>query len=182
MDEGNWHLSVFDCDFMDLHNLLNDSVSEHLHRYLSNHLSRNSSLSLNNFRDFFLDNYLNSSISFGNLYLFDNLNLRLININLFDNFYLSDNWNLSNNLDYLQVRHFNSDYFFNESWHLDNFLYYPWYGHYLLYYSLNFNNSWNFHNFLYNLFNNNSFDLYYLSLGDYRNRNLNTHLLDYFLA
>lgn len=99
--KGNRNLTIFYCDLMNFNYFLNDSISKHFYWNLSDNLSWNFSLNLYCFGYLFLDNYLNYFIFFCNLNVLDNLYFWLININLFNYFYLSNYRDLSDNLNYL---------------------------------------------------------------------------------
>lgn len=98
LHKWNQDLPVFNSYFVNLNYFLNNSVFEHFHRNLSYDLSWNSSFSLYNFRNLFFYDYLYNFFLLNNFYIFDYLNLLLVDIDIFYNLYLSNHWDLSDNL------------------------------------------------------------------------------------
>ncbi len=93
--ERNNNLSVFDCNFMNLHYFFYDSVSKDFDWNLSDNLCWNSSFHLNLSRYLFLHNEFNRLLSFDNLNFFYILNDRPFNNHFFNYLYLFYSWHLS---------------------------------------------------------------------------------------
>jgi hypothetical protein len=167
---------------MNLNCLFYDSVSEHFYWDLSYNLSWNSPLSLYYFWYLFFYNYLNNFFFLSNFDILYNLDFGLVNIDIFDDFYLSYYWDLSDDLYDLQIGNFNSYYFLDQSWHLYNLFNYSRDSNNFLYYFLHLNYSRNLNDFLYYFLYYNSLNFNNLFLGDYRDWHFNFHLFNNFLS
>lgn len=163
---------------MNLYNLFNNSVSEHLNWNFLDYFCWNSSFNLNFLWNFFFDDQLDRFFFLNNfnlLYVFDNW---LLYNHFSDNFYFLNNWNFSDYFNNLKTRNLHSHNFLNNSWNFNNFLNNSWYWHDFFNDFLDFDNLWHFNHLFNDLFNDDSFYLDDFLFNDDRNRDFNLNLSD----
>jgi hypothetical protein len=177
-DKWNRDFSVFDSNLVNLHDFLNNSISENFNRYLPQNLNRDRSLDFNLHNSISFDNDMNNLLSFNDFNLLDVLDNWDFDGYFHYLLYLSDDWNLSNYLHDLEDWCFNDHDLFDYSWHLHYLLDDSWHDYYFLDDSFNLDHPWDLYYLLNDTIDKYFFHSDHLFLHDNRDSFFNANLFD----